>query len=74
MLHEWDFLWIGEELYFVLGLFGVEYAMNFVSRDVDRYAAWLVQHSGDSPLYPSGLRFSRLSKICMNACIDIVMT
>ncbi len=55
VLHEWDFLWIGEELYFVLGLFGVEYAINFGRRDLDRYSAWLVQNSGDSPLYPSGL-------------------
>lgn len=59
VLHEWDFLWIEEELYFVLGLFGVEYAISFVHRRVDSYDAWLVQNSGASPLYPNGLTFNQ---------------
>jgi hypothetical protein len=28
VLHEWSFLWIGEQLHLVLGLFGREYVIN----------------------------------------------
>ena len=43
----------------MLGLFGVEYAISFVHRRVDSYDAWLIQNSGASPLYPSGLAFNQ---------------
>jgi hypothetical protein len=56
VLHEWIFTGLGRErLYFVLGLFGVEYTLNLGEREVESYLAWLQTNSGRSPLYPGGI-------------------
>lgn len=56
VLHEWDFISIGEqELYLVLALFGVEYALNLGQRNVDNYRAWIIENPGRSALYPNGI-------------------
>jgi hypothetical protein len=56
VLHEWTFLYtVQHELYFVLGLFGNEYAMNMGGRELDGYRRWLAEHSNRSPLYPEGI-------------------
>lgn len=56
VLHEWVFTVLREEqIYFVLALFGVEYALNLGQRTLDSYRSWLDEHSQLSPLYPNGL-------------------
>ena len=39
------------ELYLVLVIFGVEYALNMGGPEIDGYIEWLKQHSFKSPLY-----------------------
>ena len=57
VLHEWIFLYTeGYELYFVLALFGIEYAINMGGPYIDGYKQWLTEKSGNSPLYPNGIR------------------
>lgn len=52
VLHEWTFLYTeGKDLYLVLALFGVEYAINLGGPEVEGYRQWLVRASGKSPLY-----------------------
>jgi hypothetical protein len=59
VLHEWVLTSLGgEKLYFVLALFGVEYALNLAEREVKSYIVWLDIHSHRSPLYPHGLLIS----------------
>ena len=56
VLHEWTFTVLGEEqIYFVLALFGIEYALNLGQRSIDTYRSWVNEHSQHSPLYPDGL-------------------
>ncbi len=55
VLHEWSFLWIGEQLHLVLALFGVEYAINLNQSDRAPYDGWVAENPGRSPLYPNGL-------------------
>ncbi len=56
VLHEWIFTGLGgETLYFVLGLFGVEYTLNLGECEIESYLAYLATNSGRSPLYPDGL-------------------
>jgi hypothetical protein len=56
VLHEWIFTSLGgERLYFVLGLFGVEYTLNLGEREIESYLAWLNTNSDRSPLYPDGI-------------------
>ena len=40
------------ELYSVLCIFGVEYAINYAGPDLEGYEMWLTLHDGASPLYP----------------------
>lgn len=55
IIHEWTFLYTPQhELYFVLALFGAEYAVNLVGRELDGYRRWLADHDDHSPLYPEG--------------------
>jgi hypothetical protein len=55
VLHEWLFTGLGgDSLYFVLGLFGVEYTVNLGEREIDSYRVWLNANSEASPLYPGG--------------------
>jgi len=52
VLHEWTFLYTDpKEMYFVIAILGVEYAINIGGPDIDGYASWLRQHDGQSPLY-----------------------
>jgi HNH endonuclease len=56
VLHEWLFTGLGgNSLYFVLGLFGVEYTLNLSEREVESYTVWLNANSEASPLYPRGI-------------------
>jgi hypothetical protein len=56
VLHEWIFTGLGgERLYFILGLFGVEYTLNLGEREIESYLTWLQTNSGRSPLYPGGI-------------------
>jgi hypothetical protein len=58
VLHEWTFIYMpssgSQELYFVLAIFGVEYALNLEAPNVDAYKEWLTQNGDISPLYPDG--------------------
>jgi hypothetical protein len=59
VLHEWLFTDLGgDSLYFVLGLFGVEYTLNLGEREIESYKVWLNANSGGSPLYPRGIENS----------------
>jgi len=52
VVHEFDILQTdASEWYFVLALFGLEFAINYGGPDVDGYKQWLEQHGGMSPLY-----------------------
>jgi hypothetical protein len=56
VLHEWMFTGLGgDSLYFVLGLFGVEYTLNIGEREIESYTVWLTASSEASPLYPRGI-------------------
>jgi hypothetical protein len=51
-VHEYDILITdANEWYFVLALFGLEFAINIGGPDIDLYVRWLDQHEGVSPLY-----------------------
>jgi hypothetical protein len=53
VLHEFDFLYTSsQEMYFVIALFGVEFAMNLGGRVLDGYSKWLSDNGYISPLYP----------------------
>lgn len=55
ILNEWDILVTGDidnsEFYFVLAVFGMEYAINLGGNSMDGYEAWLNKHDQVSPLY-----------------------
>lgn len=52
MVHEFDFLQTEtNELYFVLVIFGVEYATNMAGPCIDGYIEWLRENDNASPLY-----------------------
>jgi hypothetical protein len=56
VLHEWTFLYTeARELYFILALFGTEYALNMGGPELDGYKVWLGNNNGRSPLYPQGI-------------------
>ena len=40
-----------DEWYFILALFGTEYALNMGGPEIDGYIAWLEANEGKSPLY-----------------------
>jgi hypothetical protein len=44
-----------DKLYFVLGLFGVEYALNMAERESKSHQSWMESNSHRSPLYPNGV-------------------
>jgi len=58
VLHEWTFMGTpssgSQELYLVLAIFGLEYALNLEAPNADAYKEWLAENGGISPLYPSG--------------------
>jgi hypothetical protein len=52
-LHEWTFLYTDQtELYFVIAILGIEYAMNMAGASIEGYRRWLQTNSNKSPLYP----------------------
>jgi len=52
VLHEWTFLHTDKgEMYFVMAILGIEYAMNLGGPDVEGYEAWLRENHDRSPLY-----------------------
>lgn len=56
VLHEWTFLYAEtQELYFIVVLFGIEYAINVGSPEIAGYKKWLFINSDQSPLYTDGI-------------------
>lgn len=52
VVHESDFLVTSEsEWYFVLALFGTEFAINLAGPDIGGYQRWVSENPGDSALY-----------------------
>lgn len=52
VLHEFTVLYTkGRELYAIICIFGVEYAINLGGPEADGYVNWLEENSGISPLY-----------------------
>lgn len=55
VMNEWDILVTGSiddsEFYFVVAIFGVEYAINLGGNSMDGYNMWLEKHNNASPLY-----------------------
>ncbi len=52
VVNEFDFLLTDEsECYFILAIFGMEYAINIVGPSIDGYENWLAEHNNISPLY-----------------------
>lgn len=64
MVHESDFLFIPveennksnteyimAEIYFVVALWGIEFAINMAGPEISGYENWLKTHNGESPLY-----------------------
>jgi hypothetical protein len=52
VIHEFDFLYTDEkELYFILIILGMEYAINIGGSCMEGYMRWLKIHNGESPLY-----------------------
>ena len=52
VMNEFDFLFTDEsECYFVLALFGMEYAINIAGPSIEGYENWLIAHNNNSPLY-----------------------
>jgi len=41
------------ELFLVLAIFGVEFAINYGGAEIDGYRRWLRENNDRSPLYPS---------------------
>jgi hypothetical protein len=53
VLHEYSLLWQHTEIYLILCLFGMEYALNLGGRTLDGYRLWLKENQDRSPLYSS---------------------
>ena len=52
VLHEYQFLYTEErELYFILAIWGVEYAINMGNVEIKGYLGWLRKNDNGSPLY-----------------------
>lgn len=52
VMNEFDFLLTDEsECYFILALFGMEYAINIGGPSIEGYQKWLKTHNFESPLY-----------------------
>lgn len=52
ILHEYTFLYTPQaELYFILAVFGYEFAINMGGPEVDGYMQWLAENDYASPLY-----------------------
>lgn len=54
-VHEFIILWTEHsEMFFVVALFGLEFAINMGEPDISGYERWLRQNNGGSPLYHGG--------------------
>lgn len=55
LVNEWDILVTSDinnsEFYFVIAIFGMEYAINLGGNSIDGYNHWLSRHANHSPLY-----------------------
>lgn len=52
VLHEYTFLYTPKaELYFILAVFGYEFALNMAGPEIDGYIRWLAENDYVSPLY-----------------------
>lgn len=52
VMNEFDFLITDKsECYFILALFGMEYAINIGGPSIEGYLDWLKEHNQESPLY-----------------------
>ena len=57
VLHEWTLLYPRETMiYLVIAISGVEYALNLGDPEIETYKSWLIENSGQSPLYPEGFK------------------
>lgn len=60
VIHEFDFLVTPEsEMYFVLAIFGLEFAINVAGPTIDGYQKWLRENGDQSPLYAGKNQFAR---------------
>jgi len=50
ILHEYDFILINRETFFLCAIFGMEYAINMGGDSVENYLEWLRKNRGISPL------------------------
>jgi len=56
VLHEYTLLYTdANELYFVIAIHGIEFAINLGGPEIDGYNDWLRSNAGESPLYPKGM-------------------
>jgi hypothetical protein len=56
LLHEFDFVYTTQqELFFVLAIFGEEYALDMGNPNIAGHLNHLKEHGEHSPLYPSGV-------------------
>ncbi len=54
--HEYTLLYTDEqEMYFVIAIFGIQYAINLGRPEIDGFKSWLKSHGNESPLYPKGV-------------------
>ena len=57
IVHEFTLLYTeGQELFFVLAIFGHEFVINMGGPELDGYERWLGENGHASPLYPDGER------------------
>lgn len=55
VLHEFTLLYTeDQQLYAVIAILGVEYAINLANPSIESYQAWLGRNGDASPLYPAG--------------------
>jgi hypothetical protein len=52
IMHEWDFLHTNKlELYFVVAIFGTEFAINIGGPEISGFRSWLKENGNKSPLH-----------------------
>lgn len=79
VIHEWDFLFpnvnegelkrndcINDELYFIIALWGIEFAINMGGPEIEDYQEWLIKHNNISPLHFGKNQGIGLRKIIWN--------
>jgi hypothetical protein len=57
--HEFTLLYTAKkELFLILAIFGIEYALNMGAPEIDGYVEWVNQNDDKSPLYMNGVDYS----------------